>query len=314
MPKDKRLLVTRAIVQHIGRKIPAEKVSTIGLYLQFIVPLRLLNSPAACYTGTVAPNGDRSKAGPSSPASGSSSSTSDFAEKLYELPNSTYPSNGRSTCLIVSHDILLDALKINKRYKYFDAVISIKSLSKNGGEECLRKAVQASQAFQRFAIDKKVVNELPRALYNLIPQELLGSNDGSSGSVKKAAHAAVNAKPSTGLPNIPTDGPAVYMSPATKSIALVNLDKESIEANGGNLVSSLQIAANGTQLFVQMKDGRCLLRVGHAGMTAGDITANVAQFTTSVKNLFPTLYRSITEFKLVSPVTEPIRYMATNAA
>lgn len=56
--------------------------------------------------------------------------------------------------------------------------------------------------------------------------------------------------------------------------------------------------------------GQCYFRLGHGGMTAGDICENAKNVIHAVKQEYPSAFKFIEEFQLTSRVTTSIRFMA----
>lgn len=55
--------------------------------------------------------------------------------------------------------------------------------------------------------------------------------------------------------------------------------------------------------------GQCYFRVGHGGMTAGDICENAKTAIHAIKQEYPSAFKFIEEFQLTSRVTTNIRFM-----
>lgn len=136
MPKDKRLLIIRAIVQQIGRRCASDakrEAESVGLHLSFVVPFRLLEQEKGVLDTNVA------------------------------VPFPAYATNGKSSALIVHRSIAIDCAKINKRYALFDAVIPVDSLDERLGEDAQRKA-RALLSFRRVVVDAAAEAALPACL------------------------------------------------------------------------------------------------------------------------------------------------------
>jgi hypothetical protein len=231
MPKDKRLLICRALLDHIQRSVSKEEAQLVAMDLHFVIPPKAL-----------APNDE-------------------FRTKKFQLPQSVYVSNGRHTAVILPADQVFDAKKVNTRHKLCDAVVPAESICARDGES-QKRAVQVAAAFQKFVVDERAMPLLPAPL--------------------RAATSAAGGKD------------LVVLRVAEK---------------GQDFVLALQLCCKAVSVTVDNSSGLCRVRVGHAGMTAGDLNDNARTFINTLKQQYPHLYKHIAEFKLHSTKSEPIRYI-----
>ncbi|CBZ26884.1 conserved hypothetical protein [Leishmania mexicana MHOM/GT/2001/U1103] len=197
----------------------------------------------------------------------------------FHLPHRVYAANGRTTCLIVPKVISHDCGKINKRHGYYDAVVTAEAICKRGDAEATKRALRVAATFSHFVVDARIQSKLPHAI-----------TDAVKGSSPSSA-AAANAAPSSAV-----------RCPRKMITPLDGLDER--ETLG------FRLSQGSTAGLVELqKQGQLLFRVGHGGMTAGAVCENAKAFVVSLKKEFPTVWRYIQEFSLVSNRTERIRFM-----
>jgi hypothetical protein len=246
MPQDKRLVVTRIVVDKIKRDCDGDpdKASRQGVYVEFIVPTIILQNEV------------------------------ELSSTFFNVAHAVYPRSGRATVLIVPKAVALDCAKINRRHSYYDAVVVAETICRRGDPECEERAAGIAKTFDHFVVDSRIVSKLP--------------------------------------PSIQT----VCRASAAAAIGGARLRRKFITPISGfddpsQLTFACAKAHRGGVLRVE-KHGTCLFRVGHGGMTAGEITENAKNFIFALKKDHPHIWRYIADFLLVSPLTEPIRFMEAN--
>mmetsp|Transcript_10907 Transcript_10907/g.12532 ORF Transcript_10907/g.12532 Transcript_10907/m.12532 type:complete len:249 (+) Transcript_10907:34-780(+) len=194
-----------------------------------------------------------------------------IASRIFGLAHPTFPKDGRSTVLIVPKAVVLDCSKINKRHGYFDAVVAAEAVCRRGDADSEARALQVSKAFQHFIVDARIVSKLPPCILDACG----GSTGGSAATSSK---------------------PRKMLSP------LAGLEDRDTIAN------RLATMGRGALLTISAQ-GHCRVRIGHGGMTAGDVCENAKEFISAVKRDIPHLWKFIEEFKLTTAVTDSIRFM-----
>lgn len=239
MPQDKRLIITKAVLQKVQRVAGGvEKAESVGIFVEFIIPPILLQRDPLLTT------------------------------RIFNVSHPMYPKNGRSTVLIVPKVIALDCSKINKRHGYFDAVVAAEAICRRGDEESEKRAAQVAKTFSHFVVDARIVSKLPHS----ITAAVAASSDGINGKVLTAV--------------------------------------EGMEERESIAFRTAQVAKGGA--IRCQSHGQCVFRVGHGGMTAGDIAENAKNLIFAIKQDFPNVWKFVGEFKLSSPVTDKIRFMEAN--
>ncbi|KAG8345169.1 putative Ribosomal protein L1p L10e family [Trypanosoma vivax] len=267
MPQDKRLIVTKAVLYKIKR-VSSNEAESVGVFIEFLVP------PVV-----VAQNPEL------------------VSRHVFQLPQHTYPRNGRSTCLIVPKVISTSAFKINKRHGYYDAVVTAEAICKRGDAEASRRAAQVAAAFAHFVVDARIVPKLPICIT---------SEAAASGTTATPLTTSVKGKreaitTSTKWSSSPSS--ALTSTVPRKCVTpLYGLEE------GKNLTFLLSQGVVGAVLRSR-KQGHLYVRVGHGGMTAGDVCENAKSFIYALKRDFPTVWKYVHEFQMTSSVTEPIRFM-----
>lgn len=251
MAKDKRLLITKAIIQHIQRKHGEEAAQRIGLYLEFVVPSRI------CVAEEL------------------------WRSKTYVLPHPVFVADGRSSVLIVLREILEDATKVNKRHRLYDAVVAAESLARTD-DVSVRRVAQIVRTFSHFVVDERAVAVLPRGLVALLEKQT---------NAVLAPGAVAHAETSTGLTQVLQDGEKLI----TVISALDDRTQRTFALSQGAKGQHIVVAASGI----------CRIRIGHAGLTAGDATENAKTFIGTMKSDFPQVYKHVQEFRLVSCAMSP---------
>ncbi|KEG08853.1 hypothetical protein DQ04_06311020 [Trypanosoma grayi] len=290
MPQDKRLIVTKAVVHKLQRLCGGEAAAAeSGIYIEFIVP-----------TVVVAQCPDL------------------LGTHIFQLPKRTYPMNGRTTCLIVPRLISGDAMKINKRHGYYDAVVTAEAICKRDDTEAARRAAQVAKTFSHFVVDARIVSKLPQCILAAAaaarpvpspspgPASAQGDRKGSAS--RKAALKSNGAKSGDAAAASATTTPA-----AAQGLSVIKASRHCITALHGlddrtSLTFRLSQGATGGVLRARQQ-GQLMFRVGHGGMTAGDVCENAKNFVFALKKDFPTVWKYIHEFKMTSDATEPIRFM-----
>lgn len=273
MPQDKRLIIAKAVVYKLQR-VCGEKDS-----------------------------------GKSAASSSSSSSTDPAAEEgvylefilpsvviaqtpelvqghRFHLPHAVYVRNGRTTCLIVPKVISRDCNKINKRRGFYDAVVTAEAVCKQGDPEAAKRALRVAATFSHFVVDARIAGRLPVCIVDAVKKSINGPT---------VAHprnsAAAAATPST-----------VVRCPTKNITTLDHLDEPETLA--------VRLAQGSTSGLLQSKQqGQLLFRVGHGGMTGGQLCENAKSFIFALKKEFPPVWKYIHEFALVSNKTDRIRFM-----
>lgn len=240
MPQDKRLIVTRTIVNQIVKSCDGdkEKAALQGVFLDFILPSVTLQQS----TGV--------------------------SEKIFSLPHPNFPKNGRSTVLIIPKVIGLDCTKINKRHGYYDAVVVAETICRRGDEESANRALQVAKTFSKFVVDARIAKKLP-------PCILAAVSPPKSEDEKRRSKVLV---------------------------AIQGMDERE------SLGYCCSQGHNGVQILTTAH-GMCSIRIGHGGMTSGDVCENAKAFILSLKQEYPNLYKFIGEFKLSSSKTESVRFI-----
>ena len=80
------------------------------------------------------------------------------------------------------------------------------------------------------------------------------------------------------------------------------------QPRGADLVAEMTLACGGVSVRVE-QSGRCVVRIGHGAMKAGELCENAKTFIFGMKSSAPHIYRHVAEFTLVSSATAPIRLM-----
>jgi hypothetical protein len=195
----------------------------------------------------------------------------------FHLPHAVYVKNGRTSCLIVPKVIAHDCTKVNKRHGYYDAVVTAEAVCKRGDTEAAKRASRVAATFSHFVVDARIELKLPPAIVD---------------AVKASASSSTT-----------TTSPSTAVRCPLKSITpLEGLDERETLA--------FRLSQGSTAGLIDCKQqGQLLFRVGHGGMTAGEVCENAKSFVVSLKKEFPTVWRYIHEFALVSNRTERIRFM-----
>ena len=245
MPQDKRLIVTRAVVNKLKKvSVDVDAAASIPVFLSFIVPPALMTQ-------------DRI-----------------LKDKLFLCEHCPFPrriGKRTTTVLIVPNIIVHDCAKINKRHNYFDAVVAAELICRRGDLECEKRALQVSSTFTQFVVDARIVTKLPLCIKQAV--------DG--------------------------DAKALGSIPQKQLVSLPGFEERE------SLGFTLSQGALGTQI-VMRNLGQCLFRVGHGGMTAGEVCDNAKGFVASLKVCAPHIYKYVADFKLISPVTEMVRFSEAN--
>lgn len=206
---------------------------------------------------------------------------------LFFLPQRVYPRDGRSTCLIVPKAISLDCFKINKRHGYYDAVVTAEAICRPGDSESLQRASRVANTFSHFIVDARIRSKLPACILTSV------TSSGSTANRTPSAHTAKG-----GRSGSETDGKC----PRKCITSLEGLDERQ------SLSFRLSQGCTGGKLR-STQQGQLIFRVGHGGMTAGDICENAKCFVFALKKDFPTVWKYIHELKLTSNKTDSIRFM-----
>ncbi|CAJ1024849.1 Ribosomal protein L1p/L10e family, putative [Leishmania guyanensis] len=202
----------------------------------------------------------------------------------FHLPHRVYAANGRTTCLIVPKVISHDCGKINKRHGYYDAVVTAEAICKRGDAEATKRALRVAATFSHFVVDSRIEAKLP----NAITESVKASVSSAAATFSSAPNSAVRC-------------PHKMITP------LDGLDERE--------TLSFRLSQGSTAGLVEWhKQGQLLFRVGHGGMTAGAVCENAKAFVVSLKKEFPTVWKYIQEFSLVSNRTERIRFMEVHIA
>ncbi|KPI83832.1 hypothetical protein ABL78_7117 [Leptomonas seymouri] len=204
-------------------------------------------------------------------------------EHRFHLPHAVYVKNGRTTCLIVPRVVSHDCGKVNKRHGYYDAVVTAEAVCKRGDAEAAKRALRVAATFSHFLVDARIVSKLPSAIVDAVK----ASASGSAGTASATAATA----PSTAV-----------RCPLKTITPLEGLDERETLA--------FRLSQGSTSGLIECRrQGQLLFRVGHGGMTAGEVCENAKCFIVSLKKAFPTVWKYIHEFALVSNRTERIRFM-----
>ncbi|GET88377.1 hypothetical protein, conserved [Leishmania tarentolae] len=202
----------------------------------------------------------------------------------FHLPHRVYAANGRSTCLIVPKVISHDCGKINKRHGYYDAVVTAEAICKRGDAEAAGRARRVAATFSHFVVDGRIQSKLPHAITDAVKASFPSSAAAASGAPTSAVRC-----------------PRKMITP------LDGLDERE--------TLSFRLSQGSTAGLVELhKQGQLLFRVGHGGMTAGAVCENAKAFVVSLKKEFPTVWKYIQEFSLVTNRTERIRFMEVHIA
>ncbi|KAK7194909.1 Ribosomal protein L1p/L10e family [Novymonas esmeraldas] len=203
----------------------------------------------------------------------------------FHLPHRVYAANGRTTCLVVPKLISHDCGKVNKRHGYYDAVVTAEAICKRGDAEAMKRAARVAATFSHFVVDVRIASKLPHAITDAV----------------KTSASSPAAAGSTAAPSSAVRCPRKTITP------LEGLDERE--------TLSFRLSQGSTAGLVEsQKQGQLLFRVGHGGMTAGAVCENAKAFVVSLKKEFPTVWRYIHEFSLVSNRTERIRFMEVHIA
>lgn len=203
---------------------------------------------------------------------------------LFPLPHPVFAKDGRTTCIIVPKVITSDCFKINKRHHHVDAVVTAESICRRGDGEAAQRAQRVAATFRHFLVDSRIVQKLPLAITerakNGIP---LCSSAQQSGS-------GSNSNSST--------SPAVFITPV-----------EGLDHTESLAVRLSQAASSGLVRRSPQAQGQLVFRVGHGGMTAGDICENAKCFIFALKRDYAMVWKYVYEFKMASRYTDDIRFM-----
>ena len=202
----------------------------------------------------------------------------------FHLPHAVYAKDGRTTCLIVPKVIAHDCGKVNKRHGYYDAVVTAEAICKRGDAEAAKRAIRVAATFAHFVVDSRIEAKLPHAITD---------------AVKAAAAAITTAHSSAAAAHAPSTAVRCPRKAVTPLEGLEERETLSFRLSQGSTAG----------LIACPKPGQLLFRVGHGGMTAGEICENAKSFIVSLKKEFPTVWKYIHEFALVSNRTERIRFM-----
>lgn len=211
---------------------------------------------------------------------------------LFPLPHKVFPKDGRTTCLIVPKVITTDCFKINKRHGYVDAVVTAESICRRGDVESAQRAERVAGTFRHFLVDSRIVNKLPLAITEAVKKKPASSvrSTSSGGSSSSNNHSGDSV---TG-----PMCPVAYVTPV-----------EGLE-HTETLAVRLSQAASSVVLH-SLGQGQMLFRVGHGGMTAGEICENAKCFVFALKKDYPNIWKYVYEFKMTSNRTDAIRFMET---
>lgn len=273
MPQDKRLLVTKAVLHKLERRVTEElkkDASREGVYLYFLVPSVVL------------------------------SQCPELMNHLFPLPHRVFPQDSRTSCLVVPKVLSTDCYKINKRHRYVDAVVTAESICRRGDVDAAQRAERVSRTFQHFLVDARIVNKLPLAITEAVkkvPKKVVREKS----SLKGVERGNCNRSSS------PISECSVGSSPICPLSYITPVD--GLE-NTETLAVRLSQAASGG-ILRSVGQGQLLFRVGYGGMTAGQVCENSKCFVYTLKKDFPSLWKYIYEFKLVSNQTDCIRFMET---
>ena len=242
MPQDKRLIVTKTVVQKIKKLAGSDEASAEEpIYLEFVVPSILLQREESLST------------------------------RIFHVAHPPFPRNGKATVLIVPKGLAHDCSKINKRHGYYDAVVAAEAICRRGDADSEKLAAQVARTFSHFIVDSRIIAKMPLC-------------------IQQACAATINQA---------APFPKKVMTP------LEGLDDPE------SLSFRVSQAAKGARLRTTAH-GLCVFRVGHAGMTAGDLCENAKSFVTALKADFPGVWKFIRELKLANPLVEKIRFMEVN--
>lgn len=211
------------------------------------------------------------------------SQSHEISSHLFPLVHSVFPANGRSTCLIVPKVISSDCFRINKRHHYVDAVITAESICRRQDAESAKRAEVVATSFKHFLVDARIVAKLPLAITEAVKKAGVKKEVGSSSG---------------------TSGDSV-IGPACPPAALSSV--EGLDHKESLAIRLSQAAGCG--MVRSVGQGQIVFRVGHGGMTGGDICENAKGFVFALKRDFPSLWRYIMEFKLTTNRTDAIRFM-----
>lgn len=218
------------------------------------------------------------------------------SDTLFALPHRVYPRNGRSTCLIVPKQISFDCTKVNKRHGYYDAVVTAEAICKRGDTEAAKRAARVANTFSHFVVDARIVGKMPAAIADKVRRGGLTSSSASLGSNKGSGLCPSAAlTPLTGL----DEGES--MTFRLSQGAMTGMLRNKLIPSVGGAASG-----SGSSGFAA---GQLLFRVGHGGMTAGEICENAKHFVLALKKDYPTVWKYIHDFKLTSNKTDSIRFM-----
>lgn len=279
MPQDKRLIVTKAVLYKLQRVCEKEKSDPArqGVYLEFVLPSIVL---AQCPELT--------------------------QSRLFNLPHRVFPRDGRTTCLIVPKVIAHDCFKINKRHGYYDAVVTAESICKRGDPEAAQRAFRVANTFEHFVVDARIAGRLPVSITEKVKAaSSLVAGAGASSSSSSSVTTAAGASKASPAGNSNSGGASAAGANvfSTKCLtALPGLDeKESL---------SFRLSLGATSVLARaVRQGQLVVRVGHGGMTAGEVCENAKGFAFSLKKDFPTVWKYVHELKLASSKTDTIRFM-----
>lgn len=206
----------------------------------------------------------------------------------FHLPHAVYVKNGRTTCLVVPKVIAHDCGKVNKRHGYYDAVVTAEAVCKRGDAEAAKRALRVAATFSHFVVDARIEAKLPDAIVDAVKT--------SANAAKSSASTTAAAAPSTAV-----------RCPLKSITPLGGLDERETLA--------FRLSQGSTAgLIESRRQGQLLFRVGHGGMTAGDVCENAKSFIVAFKKEYPTVWKYIHEFALVTNRTERIRFMEVHIA
>ena len=310
MPQDKRLTICKAIMNQVHRRAACE-----------MTPVASKNP------GSMSDNSSLSASSTVPAAAGNFDVELTFVlpekliknepvllgQKFFGMQHRLHPADGRSTLLIVPPLVFTDCLKINKRYRLFDAVVASPAVSGNSAE-ALTKAATVIKTFRTIYVWHGCLHTLAPPFKRLNTQRSHGSSIETEGSSEQTRKRNRENDDESQLKRqaLSMRNPENTMGEAVNTMrqgADVRIQRWVIElpqCENSEFVDTLQSAAGGSGVVTGVA-GLCRIKVGHGGLVAGDVWTNSKSFIALLRQNYPHVYKHVLEFKLVTPFTQPIR-------
>lgn len=270
MPQDKRLIITKAVLYKLQRTCSEAKADAA----QEGIFLEF-NLPSVVVTQC----------------------PELVQQHRFHFPHRVFAKDGRTSCLIIPKVIAHDCFKVNKRHGYYDAVVTAEAICKANDAEAAARAVKVANTFSHYVVDARITGKLPRAIVAAV--------ENSGGRKSSSATATAASSPASAAATSSSSAAAVARMAQYPQKSITPLDGlDQRESLGFRLSHGTTVG-----LIESRRQGQLTIRVGHGGMTAGEICENAKAFIIALKKAYPTVWRYLHDFLLVSSVTERIRFM-----